>query len=131
MARSATKIHFKVYSLLHKLCHRPLGRRSRWLWWCTVDTVDTVDTAAAAAAATVAVDKLAPSLAAGSLACLFTSSYTDGCTVLMCLCRLFIEPAAHEILSLHPVHCVSCAHFLTFPACMCSVVYVLSLSLFH
>ena len=49
-------------------CVRALGCRSRWLWWCTVDTVD------AAAAATVAVDKLAPSLAAGSLPCICTET---------------------------------------------------------
>ena len=73
--------------LLHKLCHRALvvGRGG-----CG-GVVDTVD---AAAATTVAADKLALLLAAGSLACLFSSNCTDECTILMCLCRLFVEPAA-------------------------------------
>ena len=88
--------HFKLHSLLHKLCHRALGCRSRWLWWCTVDTDAVTAAAAAAAAATVAVDKPAPSLAAGSLACLFSSNCTDGCTFLICLCRLFVEPAPYQ-----------------------------------
>ena len=32
--RMQQKINIKVHSLLHKLCHRALGYRSRWLWWC-------------------------------------------------------------------------------------------------
>ena len=42
--------------------------------------------------------------AAGSLACLFSSNCTDRCTVLLCLCRLSIEPAAYEILTFNILH---------------------------
>ena len=95
--------------------------------------LQTVD---AAAAATVAVDKLAPSFAAGLLACLFSSSCTDGCSVLMCLCRLFVEHAtcerAYSALNFTAFPAVT--HFLTFPACclcsVCSLSLSLSLSLY-
>ena len=116
------KKHFKAHSLLHKLCHRALGCRWRWLWWCTVDTVD-------AAAATVAVDKLAPSSVAGSLGCLFSSNCTDGCTVLMCLCRLFVEPSTLHTLHSILLHFLLSLIFSPFQRIV-SVASALSLSLF-
>lgn len=59
---------------------------------------DVLDDALDSAAATVEVNTLALSLIAGSIACLCSSSCTEGWTVLMCLKRLFVEPALYEML---------------------------------
>ena len=121
------KTHFKVHSLLHKLCGGALGCRSRWLWWWTADS--------RRCSSSYSCSRQTGTFIRSRFTCLsfffqlhwWMFSSRVPLQVICRACYMWDFNLAYSALNFTAFPAVT--HFLTFPACCLCSVCSLSLSL--